>query len=64
MTVPIERQGCGDHIWGDTTVVSAVFVVAPTGEADGRPAVYKAGTMVMTHSCTKEGCGVTNTWKV
>lgn len=60
--IPIEQQGCGYHEWGDTTIVTANWVIPPTAEADTQPAVFKEGSLVMEHTCTK--CGVVSRWTV
>lgn len=61
---PIEDQGCGYHAWGPTTIVSAQWIIPPTAEVDGKPAVFKQGTALFEHSCTNEGCGITEQWRV
>jgi hypothetical protein len=62
--VLIQDQGCGYHEWGPTEIVTADWIITPTAEVDGQPAVFKQGTMTMRHTCTKPGCGVVETWTV
>lgn len=51
-----------DHEPVNVEIESAEWIVTPTGEKDGRPAVFKEGSATFKHTCRM--CGKVTRWAV